>query len=563
MLHSAAHGSEVQGQCGVSNSPLGPFSAIAPVTLLPQSDLFVKLSGGAVQVHGNIITPVFGNFTANILPTGAFGLGRTISTQSITGGFFDTVRLRAGDSTANEIVTIQVRSDLTQDAVLGRCHFLLLPIPMSDDIDGDGIPNDVELHGILDPSTGQLLLASDGRPVGDFPSLGANPCRKDLAVEIDFQTGANHTHQPDQAALDDVIAAFAAAPVSGSPGCPFDGFDSRSGINLIIDAGNAIPETVTTDAQGNPMVQPWGCDQTMPFHPARAGLFRHSIWAHWEPGRRSGLFPCSDGSFLVALGLFEGGNGNGTVRAQAGTFMHELGHALGLGHGGGDGINLKPNYLSVMNYSFQFEGIQDTGGGNRLDYSRSVLPELDEGALNEGTGLGVASDLRTTWWGPHPNFFYARSWRNGPVQGPLDWNDQNGIESALVSGDVNSDGVCILPGGNGILETDREGDDVVSNCNLNGPCIFNGPNLRCDTQPCNRDVEGCEDKTNENLACVAPGPNGQIDTVPAGNDVFVAGTSQRRAEIVAGPDAVCDTVAAGDDFPGHSGWTVGSEASRP
>lgn len=39
---------------------------------------------------------------------------------------------------------------------------------------------------------------------------------------------------------------------------------------------------------------------------------------------------------------------------QAGTFMHELGHTLGLLHGGRDITNFKPNYLSVMSYYRQW-----------------------------------------------------------------------------------------------------------------------------------------------------------------------------------------------------------------
>ena len=53
----------------------------------------------------------------------------------------------------------------------------------------------------------------------------------------------------------------------------------------------------------------------------------------------------------------------------AGTLFHELGHTLGLSHGGlyyqgGTGsyvptfdVNCKPNYQSSMNYLFQLDGV--------------------------------------------------------------------------------------------------------------------------------------------------------------------------------------------------------------
>lgn len=57
----------------------------------------------------------------------------------------------------------------------------------------------------------------------------------------------------------------------------------------------------------------------------------------------------------------------GTDQAEAAIFMHELGHDLGLCHGGpnlegncpsGDyGLEGKPNYLSVMNLDFSSIGI--------------------------------------------------------------------------------------------------------------------------------------------------------------------------------------------------------------
>lgn len=48
---------------------------------------------------------------------------------------------------------------------------------------------------------------------------------------------------------------------------------------------------------------------------------------------------------------------DGTFAHHTGTFMHELGHTMGLRHGGGDDVNFKPNLLSIMNYAFQMRGI--------------------------------------------------------------------------------------------------------------------------------------------------------------------------------------------------------------
>ncbi len=46
--------------------------------------------------------------------------------------------------------------------------------------------------------------------------------------------------------------------------------------------------------------------------------------------------------------------------------MHELGHNLGLQHGGADDWNNKPNYLSVMNYLFQQDGLTVPERGNQV-----------------------------------------------------------------------------------------------------------------------------------------------------------------------------------------------------
>ena len=59
----------------------------------------------------------------------------------------------------------------------------------------------------------------------------------------------------------------------------------------------------------------------------------------------------------VVLNGPEGVPVDGTMRQHTGTFLHELGHSMGLTHGGSGAFNFKPNYLSIMNYSWQTRGI--------------------------------------------------------------------------------------------------------------------------------------------------------------------------------------------------------------
>jgi hypothetical protein len=84
----------------------------------------------------------------------------------------------------------------------------------------------------------------------------------------------------------------------------------------------------------------------------------------------------------------------------ANTIMHELGHNLNLQHGGNESCNWKPNYNSVMNYRFQFQGVDTNGdavGGsgelNVLDYSRGTRISLNENNLNESAGVNGTTPI--------------------------------------------------------------------------------------------------------------------------------------------------------------------------
>jgi streptogramin lyase len=130
------------------------------------------------------------------------------------------------------------------------------------------------------------------------------------------------------------------------------------------------------------------------------------------------------------------------ARIVAALFMHELGHNLGLCHGGPNldgtdptfciGENYKPNYISVMNYFFEF-GIpvaatpgSTTIAGWRVDYSDVALPDLNQSCLNETAGLqdtAHPTDISRQYGGPSPLV---------PALGPVDWNsDGNTTDTCL------------------------------------------------------------------------------------------------------------------------------------
>ena len=103
-------------------------------------------------------------------------------------------------------------------------------------------------------------------------------------------------------------------------------------------------------------------------------------------------------------------------QVKAGTLMHELGHSLGLTHGGFyfDNLahnpqdytptieaNCKPNHQSVMNYLFQVDLLDNGTGFNVLDYSGQPLSlsALDE-SVPTSNPLLFPTYLSTSWFAP-------------------------------------------------------------------------------------------------------------------------------------------------------------------
>lgn len=296
-------------------------------------------------------------------------------------------------------------------------------VPFGDQ-DGDGLLDLWEDFGID--------VGGDGTVDLDLPALGATSDHKDLFVEIDFLTAGGHTHRPSAIALAQVQRAFAAAPV--------DNPDGARGTRLHFRVGDAIQEDATNSPLddfvdqsairamffGEPADRAPGAASRLT---ARRLAFRYVLVAHERRDTTSsGLAELRGDDIIVSLGHFDGMIG--TVDEQAGTIMHEYGHALGLHHGGGDSLNCKPNYLSVMSYAFQFPyPIRD----RPLDYGY-LLPTLVESALSEPAGIGGRAGMRTVFG---PAVGTPARGTVVPADMPIDWNLDGDATDERVVRNVN------------------------------------------------------------------------------------------------------------------------------
>jgi hypothetical protein len=131
------------------------------------------------------------------------------------------------------------------------------------------------------------------------------------------------------------------------------------------------------------------------------------------PTSASGVADLPGGNILVTLGLWDTEFFVGSPFVQASTTLHEIGHNLGLWHGGQQALfgnkaqktstyvepNCKPNYLSSMSYLFQVHGLFDESGNIHLDYSGTPHGAVNEASLAEGALLPAAK-YRAAWFAP-------------------------------------------------------------------------------------------------------------------------------------------------------------------
>jgi len=266
----------------------------------------------------------------------------------------------------------------------------------STDQDGDGICDAWETAtGLRIPTTvsgvdyfigctASATILTD--PTGQ--SVCPSTTQKDVYLEIDYMLG----HAPNNDALNDVTTALKNAPIRGLPGGAVNGIvlhrflgESTSHQKLMpYTAGSGVPSFLNVKQQffGTPTER--ADVNANALLTAKRQVFHWAYFGHGQTGdeNSSGLGEKPGNDFWITLGAFTGKQG--TRGQQAGTLLHELGHNFGLGHGGADEDNCKGNYLSVMNYLFQFD-TPDGGfvSGRPLAYSYYKFSDINENALRE------------------------------------------------------------------------------------------------------------------------------------------------------------------------------------
>ncbi len=243
------------------------------------------------------------------------------------------------------------------------------------DADGDGIPDANEL-----PGTTYL-----GMPLHDW---GARQGVMDIFVHVSYMVGDTPSDFPGlfprPEALEKVQQAFANQTADGRNfAVHFDVGDTSAYSQLV------HPDIERYNLDGKSHALPWSqtigwsihYDGDVDFFQLKADFLpvnKRQIFHFMVMGNDSpyfgGLGERPGNDFLVIppshIDPFESEEWRlYTVNRQADVIMHELGHNLGLGHGGDESENYKPNYISIMNYMYSgMPLIGDDYEGDRYYY---------------------------------------------------------------------------------------------------------------------------------------------------------------------------------------------------
>ena len=348
------------------------------------------------------------------------------------------------------------------------------------DFDGDGILNVWEEDGV--DINHDNLTDLELRNVSD-------PMHKDIFLELDYM----ENHRPNQTGMNNVVNAFNNAPVCNP--------DGQQGINLHISIDDMIPhdqntrihctetKNILSSQQDEPSENNWlefqnikqdffGTDSDRTnenyknIFEAKNSVYYYGVFVHQINNiQDSGCAHESERLFVVSLGneswwqlddvIGKDPITNDTKNDavfQARSLMHELGHTLGLAHGGNkslNDLNYKPNYLSVMNYLYLFPDskMKDV---SFLDYSRCALPDINEVTVDDSKGIDIGSCINSLnneriWVGHHEYNNNTATCEPDTIVSfntPVNWSQNREPGSSFT--DINCDGrkMDVLRGSN-------------------------------------------------------------------------------------------------------------------
>lgn len=241
------------------------------------------------------------------------------------------------DGEESERVTDATDQDTDNDGLEDGREVELGTEPTDADTDGDGL--------------------EDGEEVNNEALEDADPLQKDVFVEVDWVNG----EKPSQNTIDEVVNAYADAPVSNPNG--------ESGVRLHVVFSNEVGSQTETDAEL--------LEDTMDEH-----------MDYEDQGYRYGLAVDRTAREDTMGITFRGDNTPFMFKTDARSgyyypdgaiswvFMHELGHTLGLSSSDYRGIDSQAvdysHYTSIMNYNSPTDSLQYNTGEPFDDWEEIV-----------------------------------------------------------------------------------------------------------------------------------------------------------------------------------------------
>lgn len=276
------------------------------------------------------------------------------------------------------------------------------------DSDGDGLHDYWEIFGrpafALNPNDGSTWLFSVC-----LSCFGVNIIHKDVLLEVDWMENSTKLLGVTIADIEKVLCRGSADNLRNP--------DGQLGIAIHIDGSGLTPSVGTCGSTWND----WGgsnsvitgLDAGNNMAKERTGIFRYAV---------IGADPVAN---LWRFNFESSNQSSAEERADIiYTFAHELGHTMGLSHGGTlDQQNWRPNYPSVMSYAgafFMTDPSSTLPPIERVQYSKGVLLSLNPINVQENHGLGpnpINPDLTV--------YFFMDWVFNFPVfsNGSIDWNE--------------------------------------------------------------------------------------------------------------------------------------------